>query len=58
VTPAFDATNYYWDFQKMRREYGPEMGAPGPIGLPATPHPWCASSQGEVANLVQYLLTL
>jgi hypothetical protein len=34
------------------------MGASGPIGLPATPHPWCAKSSGEVANLVQYLLTL
>ena len=58
VTPAFDSTHYYWDFQKLRREFGPEMGAPGPIGLPATPHPWCAKSGGEVANLVQYLLTL
>lgn len=58
VTPAFDSTNYYWDFQKLRREFGPEMGAAGPIGLPATPHPWCAKSVSEVANLVQYLLTL
>ena len=58
VVPSFDASNYYWDFQKMRREFGPEMGASGPIGLPATPHPWCAKSSGEVANQVQYLLTL
>lgn len=53
-----DNAYYYWDFQKMRREFGPEMGAPGPIGMPATPHPWCAKSQAEVSNLVQYLLTL
>ncbi|MBI2731779.1 MAG: hypothetical protein HYX44_00200 [Aquabacterium sp.] len=58
TVPSFDAANYYWDFQKMRREFGPEMGAAGPIGLPATPHPWCAKSGAEVANLVQYLLTL
>lgn len=57
-TRAGDNDNYYWDFQKMRREFGPEMGASGPIGLPATPHPWCANNSGEVANLVQYLLTL
>jgi hypothetical protein len=55
---AGDTAHYYWDFQKMRREFGPEMGAPGPIGMPATPHPWCASSSAEVSNLVQYLLTL
>ena len=58
VPVAGDTNYYYWDFQKMRREYGPEIGAPGPIGLPATPHPWCAKSGNEVANLVQYLLTL
>ncbi|MBI3382544.1 MAG: hypothetical protein HY019_11110 [Aquabacterium sp.] len=58
TVPAFDANNYYWDFQKMRREFGPEMGAAAPIGMPATPHPWCAKSGAEVANLVQYLLTL
>jgi len=58
VSVPWDADHYYWDYQKMRREFGPEIGAPGPIGMPATPHPWCAKSQGEVANLVQYLLTL
>lgn len=58
VTVPWDANHYYWDYQKMRREFGPEMGAPGPIGLPASPHPWCARSVSEVADLVQYLLTL
>lgn len=58
VVPSFDSSYYYWDFQKMRREFGTEMGAAAPIGLPATPHPWCAKSTGDVANLVQYLLTL
>ncbi|MBI5927508.1 MAG: c-type cytochrome [Aquabacterium sp.] len=58
TVPSFDANNYYWDFQKMRKEFGPEMGASGPIGMPASPHPWCAKSSSEVSNLVQYLLTL
>lgn len=54
-----DPNHYYWDFQKMRAQYGPdEMGTPGPIGLPATPHPWCASSASQVSDLVQFLLTL
>ncbi|MES2089773.1 MAG: hypothetical protein V4532_07335 [Pseudomonadota bacterium] len=58
VTVPGDDSYYYWDYQKMRREFGPEVGAPGPIGLPATPHPWCAKSSSEVSNLVQYLMTL
>lgn len=58
VPVAWDADHYYWDYQKMRREFGPEIGAPGPIGLPASPHPWCAKSSHDVSNLVQYLLTL
>lgn len=58
TVPSFDANNYYWDYQKLRKEFGPEMGASGPIGLPAAPHPWCAKSSADVANLVQYLLTL
>lgn len=58
VTVPGDSAHYYWDYQKMRREFGPEIGAPGPIGLPASPHPWCAKSRGDVSNLVQYLLTL
>lgn len=56
---GWDSKHYYWDFQKMRAEYGPaEMGTPGPIGLPATPHPWCAASSSDVMPLVQYVLTL
>lgn len=56
---AGDNDHYYWDYQKMRAQYGPdEMGTPGPIGMPAAPHPWCAPSAGSVADLVQYLLTL
>lgn len=58
VPVAWDPDHYYWDYQKMRREFGPEIGAPGPIGLPASPHPWCAKSGSDVPNLVQYLLTL
>ncbi|WP_281645693.1 hypothetical protein [Parendozoicomonas sp. Alg238-R29] len=59
VRPDFDDQNFYWDFQKMRREWGQdEMGAPAPVGLPATPHPWCAESTEEIDDLVTYLLTL
>lgn len=54
-----DADFYYWDYQKMRTQYGPdEMGSPAPIGMPAAPHPWCAPQADAVADLVQYLLTL
>lgn len=59
TTVAGDSEHYYWDYQAMRKQYGPdEMGSPAPIGMPATPHPWCAASAGDVQNLVQYLLTL
>ncbi len=58
VTVPWDDAHYYWDYQKMRREFGPEIGAPGPIGMPAAPHPWCAKSADDVTHLVQYLLTL
>lgn len=58
-TVSWDPDHYYWDYQKMRTEYGPdEMGTPGPIGMPAAPHPWCAGSQAEVDDLVQYMMTL
>ncbi len=58
VTVPWDPSFYYWDYQKLRAEYGPaELGTAGPIGLPAAPHPWCAGS-AEVEDLVQYLLTL
>ena len=56
---AGDNDFYYWDYQKMRAQYGPdEMGTPGPIGMPAAPHPWCAPNAASVSDLVQYLLTL
>ncbi|UZE96512.1 hypothetical protein [Alkalimarinus alittae] len=56
---SWDDDHYYWDYQKMRAEFGPdEMGTPNPIGLPATPHPWCASNDNEVNDLVQYIMTL
>ena len=61
---------YYWDYQKMRREYGVlEFGldpknprnASRIGGLPAAPHPWClptGSSQTDIDDLVAFLLTL
>lgn len=59
VRVSWDSNNYYWDYQKMRREYGPkEMGTAAPIGMPAAPHPWCAASKTDVDALVEYVLTL
>ena len=59
VTVSWDNGHYYWDYQKMRREYGPaEMGTAQPIGMPAAPHPWCAANGGDVDDLTQYVLTL
>jgi hypothetical protein len=61
---------YYWDYQKMRHDYGIlEFGldARDPHsqshigGLPAAPHPWClpdGSSQADIDDLVVLLLTL
>jgi hypothetical protein len=61
---------YYWDYQKMRREYGileygldpADPAARAQIGgLPAAPHPWCMpdpSSQADIDDLVAFLLTL
>lgn len=58
VKVDWDPDNYYWDYQKMRREYGPdEMGTSAPIGLPAAPHPWCSASAGDIDSTVQYVLT-
>lgn len=55
----WDNDHYYWDYQKMRQQYGPdEMGTPEPIGMPAAPHPWCAGSKAETADLVQFVMTL
>lgn len=61
---------YYWDYQKMRREYGILEFGLDPNdpqsrarigGLPAAPHPWCmpgGSSQADIDDLVAFLLTL
>jgi mono/diheme cytochrome c family protein len=58
VKVPWDTENYYWDYQKMRREYGPgEMGTAQPIGLPAAPHPWCSASPADIDSTVQYVLT-
>ncbi len=59
VEVPWDDQHYYWDYQKMRSEYGPdEMGTATPIGMPAAPHPWCAQPGSDTDDLVQYLLTL
>ncbi|HEX4869854.1 MAG TPA: hypothetical protein VFV15_03905 [Moraxellaceae bacterium] len=58
VKVDWDKDNYYWDYQKMRREYGPgELGTAAPIGLPAAPHPWCSASSADIDSTVQYVLT-
>jgi hypothetical protein len=61
---------YYWDYQKMRREYGVLEFGLDPAdpaqqarigGLPAAPHPWClpdGSSREAIDDLVAFLLTL
>ena len=59
MTRLDDPTHYYWDYQKMRREYGPNgIGTAAPIGMPAAPHPWCAGGRAEMGDLLLYLLTL
>ncbi len=58
VTVPWDNSYYYWDYQSMRKNYGAEMGAPAPIGLPAAPHPWCTQSGTDISTLVEYILTL
>lgn len=54
-----DSSYFYWDYQKMRSQYGPdELGTAAPIGLPAAPHPWCTQQQTDILPLVEYVLTL
>ena len=56
--PSFDTANYYWDYQRMRANYGVnEMGSSAPIGMPAAPHPWCAAGAGDISGEVEYSLT-
>jgi hypothetical protein len=61
---------YYWDYQRMRHEYGIlEFGLDPKRpqdsvrigGMPAAPHPWClpaGSSVTDIEDLVMFLLTL
>ena len=61
---------YYWDYQKMRREYGIlEFGLDPKDprnrtrigGVLAAPHPWCipgGSPQSDIDDLIVFLLTL
>ena len=61
---------FYWDYQKMRLQYGILEYGLNPAdpqdrrrigGLPAAPHPWCmpeGSPQADVDDLVVFLLTL
>ncbi|MCE9578140.1 MAG: hypothetical protein K8W52_33750 [Deltaproteobacteria bacterium] len=59
VTVPWDPDHYYWDYQKLRADYGPaELGTAAPIGMPAAPHPWCAASPADIDDLVLYLSSL
>jgi hypothetical protein len=61
---------YYWDYQRMRREYGIlEFGLDPKDprnrtrigGVPAAPHPWCipgGSPQSDIDDLIVFLLAL
>jgi hypothetical protein len=54
-----DNSYFYWDYQKMRAQYGPdELGTAAPIGMPAAPHPWCTQQPADILPLVEYVLTL
>ncbi|MEZ4816280.1 MAG: hypothetical protein R3A80_13930 [Bdellovibrionota bacterium] len=56
---SWDKNNFYWDYQKMLKEFGPkELGSKSHIALPKTPHPWCVTEKSQVKDLVSYLLTL
>jgi hypothetical protein len=48
----------YWDYQKMRRSFGPRELGKAQKELPMTPHPWCAKQKSEVDDLLHYLFTL
>jgi mono/diheme cytochrome c family protein len=59
VDVLWDKSSLYWDYQTMRKSFGPlEFGAPKPTPLPTAPHPWCAETADDVADLVEFLLTL
>lgn len=59
VDVPWDTTRLYWDYAKMRREFGPrELGAKGRVDLPEAPHPWAAASVSDVDDLTLFLMTL
>jgi mono/diheme cytochrome c family protein len=54
-----DETRFlYWDYQQLRRSFGPRELGTAKKELPAAPHPWCAKSKAEVDDLLHYLFTL
>lgn len=55
----WDPKHFYWDYQKMLKEFGPrELGTAKPVKMAKTPHPWCAGDESQVQDLVSYLITL
>jgi mono/diheme cytochrome c family protein len=59
VDVPWDSKNLYWDYQLMRKNFGPaELGSRYSIPLPASPHPWCTQDKRDVQDLVAFLLTL
>lgn len=56
---SWDPKHFYWDYQKMLREFGPkELGGTKRVSLAKTPHPWCADKESDINDLVSYLITL
>jgi hypothetical protein len=54
---SWDKKNFYWDYQKMLKEFGiKEFGRK--VAMVSTPHPWCAEKTSDIKDLVSYLLTL
>jgi mono/diheme cytochrome c family protein len=54
-----DETNYlYWDYQQLRKSFGPKEFGKAAKAMPAAPHPWCAKSKSDVDDLLHYLFTL
>ncbi len=56
---SWDRNHFYWDYQKMLKEFGKkEFGLKQAVSIAKTPHPWCVEDETQVADLVSYLLTL
>jgi hypothetical protein len=54
-----DEKNFlYWDYQQLRRSFGPKEFGTATKALPAAPHPWCAKDKSDVDDLLHYLFTL